>query len=223
MTLYFERYDGQAVTCDDFAQSIADANPGSELATRLPQFKRWYAQAGTPTRHRARPLRRAVAHLHARPRAGGRRPAGGAAAGAVRDPARDRPGRPRRPARWRCASRTSPRAPTPTERVLVLDEARAFFTFVDVDQPPVLSLLRGFSAPVTPRRRPRRRRPAGPAAPRQRSVQPLGSRPAPGAEPPARRGRAARRAGAARRRLHRGDARRAAPSRRSTRRSRSWC
>jgi aminopeptidase N len=32
--------------------------------------------------------------------------------------------------------------------VLVLSEARSFFTFVDVDQPPVLSLLRGFSAPV---------------------------------------------------------------------------
>ena len=48
MAFYFERHDGQAVTCDDFAQSIADANPGSALATHLTQFKRWYAQAGTP-------------------------------------------------------------------------------------------------------------------------------------------------------------------------------
>jgi aminopeptidase N len=48
MTLYFERHDGQAVTCDDFAQAIADANPGSDLARLLPQFKRWYSQAGTP-------------------------------------------------------------------------------------------------------------------------------------------------------------------------------
>ncbi|MGZ5252724.1 MAG: aminopeptidase N, partial [Caldimonas sp.] len=48
MTLYFERHDGQAVTCDDFAQAMADANPGSDLAPRLAQFKRWYAQAGTP-------------------------------------------------------------------------------------------------------------------------------------------------------------------------------
>jgi aminopeptidase N len=47
-TLYFQRHDGQAVTCDDFAQAIADANPGSALATRLDAFKRWYAQAGTP-------------------------------------------------------------------------------------------------------------------------------------------------------------------------------
>jgi aminopeptidase N len=48
MRLYFERFDGQAVTCDDFAQAIADANPDSELARLLPQFKRWYSQAGTP-------------------------------------------------------------------------------------------------------------------------------------------------------------------------------
>ena len=48
MTLYFERHDGHAVTCDDFAQAIADANPGSQFALLLPQFKRWYSQAGTP-------------------------------------------------------------------------------------------------------------------------------------------------------------------------------
>jgi aminopeptidase N len=48
MALYFQRHDGQAVTCDDFAQAIADANPDSQLAHLLPQFKRWYSQAGTP-------------------------------------------------------------------------------------------------------------------------------------------------------------------------------
>ena len=51
MDTYFARHDGQAVTCDDFAQAIADANPGSALAANLNQFKRWYAQAGTPTLH----------------------------------------------------------------------------------------------------------------------------------------------------------------------------
>ena len=51
MKLYFERHDGQAVTCDDFAQAIADANPQSPLAQMLPQFKRWYSQAGTPRVH----------------------------------------------------------------------------------------------------------------------------------------------------------------------------
>ncbi len=41
--LYFERHDGQAVTCDDFVAALEDAN-GIELK----QFKRWYSQAGTP-------------------------------------------------------------------------------------------------------------------------------------------------------------------------------
>jgi aminopeptidase N len=48
MALYFQRHDGQAVTCDDFAQAMADANPDSALANHLEVFKRWYAQAGTP-------------------------------------------------------------------------------------------------------------------------------------------------------------------------------
>ena len=51
LTLYFERHDGHAVTCDDFAQAIADANPDSPLALHLDQFKRWYSQAGTPRVH----------------------------------------------------------------------------------------------------------------------------------------------------------------------------
>ena len=42
--LYFERHDGQAVTCDEWVQAHADAN-----AVDLDQFMRWYHQAGTPT------------------------------------------------------------------------------------------------------------------------------------------------------------------------------
>ncbi len=48
MKLYFQRFDGQAVTCDDFAQAIADANPDSALAQHLTPFKRWYSQGKTP-------------------------------------------------------------------------------------------------------------------------------------------------------------------------------
>ena len=51
MALYFERFDGQAVTCDDFIQAIADANPNSDLTQHLTAFKRWYSQAGTPRVH----------------------------------------------------------------------------------------------------------------------------------------------------------------------------
>jgi len=43
LDLYFERHDGQAVTCDDFLAAMADAN-GRDLT----QFARWYAQVGTP-------------------------------------------------------------------------------------------------------------------------------------------------------------------------------
>jgi aminopeptidase N len=43
MRLYFERHDGQAVTCDDFVQAMQDAS-GVDLA----QFRRWYDVAGTP-------------------------------------------------------------------------------------------------------------------------------------------------------------------------------
>ncbi len=42
--LYFQRHDGQAVTCDHFVQAMEDAS-GKDLS----QFRRWYAQAGTPT------------------------------------------------------------------------------------------------------------------------------------------------------------------------------
>jgi aminopeptidase N len=41
--LYFERHDGQAVTCDDFVSAMQDAN-GVDLS----QFRCWYSQAGTP-------------------------------------------------------------------------------------------------------------------------------------------------------------------------------
>ena len=43
MRLYFQRHDGQAVTCDDFVQAMQDAS-----SVDLAQFKRWYDVAGTP-------------------------------------------------------------------------------------------------------------------------------------------------------------------------------
>ncbi len=41
--LYFERHDGQAVTCDDFVQAMEDAS-GIDLSV----FRQWYSQSGTP-------------------------------------------------------------------------------------------------------------------------------------------------------------------------------
>src|SRR5574343_655543 len=149
MDLYFQRHDGQAVTCDDFAQAIADANPGSELATRLETFKRWYAQAGTP-------------RLSART-------AFDAAAGTLtltlRQQGLPTPGQPEK-APWvipvamgllAADGRELPlqlqgeAAATGTQRLLVLDQAEASYVFTGLnglDAAPVPSLLRGFSAPA---------------------------------------------------------------------------
>jgi len=46
MKLYFERHDGQAVTCDDFLAAMADAN-----GVDLERFGLWYSQSGTPQVH----------------------------------------------------------------------------------------------------------------------------------------------------------------------------
>jgi aminopeptidase N len=43
MDYYFEKFDGQAVTCDDFVSCMETAND-----TNLEQFRLWYSQAGTP-------------------------------------------------------------------------------------------------------------------------------------------------------------------------------
>jgi aminopeptidase N len=147
MALYFERHDGQAVTCDDFAQAIADANPGSELARTLPQFKRWYGQAGTPrvtargrwdapTRSYTLALEQHCAATHGQ---------------ADKQPfvipvAMGLLSRDGRPLALRLEDEPVERAAA--ERVLVLEEAKTFYTFVDVEAEPVPSLLRHFSAPV---------------------------------------------------------------------------
>jgi aminopeptidase N len=43
MDEYFQRHDGQAVTCEDFVAAMQDASD-----VDLTQFRRWYARAGTP-------------------------------------------------------------------------------------------------------------------------------------------------------------------------------
>jgi aminopeptidase N len=146
MALYFQRHDGQAVTCDDFAQAIADANPGSALATRLDIFKRWYSQAGTP-----HVTARGRYDAHTRTYTLGFEQHGLAT-----------PGQPNKlphviPMAVGLVGRDGRALPlqledepptAATERVLVLDEAKSFYTFVNIDSDPVPSLLRGFSAPV---------------------------------------------------------------------------
>jgi aminopeptidase N len=148
MALYFERHDGQAVTCDDFARAIADANPASELARHLDVFSRWYAQAGTP-RLVARGVHDAQAQTYTLTLSQGGAPVAGQAerlpqlipvtAGLV--------GRDGRALPLRLAGDSADTA-TLTERVLVLVQAEQAFVFEGIAEEPVPSLLRNFSAPV---------------------------------------------------------------------------
>ena len=135
LSLYLQRHDGQAVTCDDFAQAIADANPGSELASRLAAFKRWYAQAGTP-RVTARGQWDADARTY------------------TLTLSQSCPPTPGQPAKEPfvipvLAALLAPGGETlAAERLLVLEEAEQRFVFEGIGEAPVPSLLRGFSAPV---------------------------------------------------------------------------
>jgi aminopeptidase N len=143
LKLYFERHDGQAVTCDDFAQAIADANPGSLLAQQLDSFKQWYARAGTPQLtargHYDADARRYTLSL-------AQQLPGAADAPAMLLPVQmalfTSDGR---PLQLQLDGEAQPGA---AERLLVLDQAERSWAFVDVTSEPVPSLLRGFSAPV---------------------------------------------------------------------------
>ena len=139
--LYFERHDGQAVTVDDFVKAMEDAN-GADLG----QFKRWYSQAGTP-RLTVSERYDEAAHTYslsfrqscpATPGQDSKEPfvipveLGLLAADGAQMPLRLH----------------GEAAPVGTSRVLAVTEAEQSFTFVDVDERPLPSLLRGFSAPV---------------------------------------------------------------------------
>jgi len=146
MALYFERHDGQAVTCDDFAQAVADANPDTELARRLDTFKRWYGQAGTP-RVQARGHYDAEHRLYTLTLSQSCSPTPGqpdklplvipVAMGLVAPDGRHLQ-----------LHLEGEALPVGTSTVLVLSEPEQTFTFAHVPVAPVPSLLRGFSAPV---------------------------------------------------------------------------
>jgi len=135
MALYFERHDGQAVTCDDFAQAIADANPGSALAQHLAAFKRWYAQAGTPQVH--------VSSLYD--------PANQRFTLTLRQSCAATPGQHSKepfviPIMVGLLDEQG--HALPHNQLCVLHESQQQWVFDGIAQEPVPSLLRGFSAPV---------------------------------------------------------------------------
>jgi len=48
---YFRRHDGQAVTCDDFVDAMDSVYRARHPGKSLEVFRRWYSQAGTPRVH----------------------------------------------------------------------------------------------------------------------------------------------------------------------------
>ncbi|UOO88077.1 aminopeptidase N [Vitreoscilla massiliensis] len=139
MKLYFQRHDGQAVTCDDFRLAMADAN-GYDLT----QFALWYSQAGTPQVRlhstydaASQTLRlQAAQHLPATPDTT-------AAKLPLMIPLKmsvlNSQGE---------AQHFELDGVSAQETVLVLREAEQEWVFNGVADAPILSLLHGFSAPV---------------------------------------------------------------------------
>ncbi|MBY7732356.1 aminopeptidase N [Vibrio splendidus] len=137
MKLYFERHDGTAATCEDFVAAMEDAS-GVDLS----QFRLWYSQSGTPTlsveshydaekKEYTLTTRQVTAPTHEQ--------AGKQAlhipldielyiaSGEVIE--------------LQCNGQ-------PVHNVLDVKEAEQTFVFENVDEQPVPSLLREFSAPV---------------------------------------------------------------------------
>ncbi len=132
--LYFERHDGQAVTCDDFIQAMEDANQ-----VDLSQFKRWYSQVGTPViqvsqqyDETAKTLTltleqqsQSITALQIPIKIGLLNSDGSSAKINFEDDNQDS-----------------------DEIILQLTKDKQAFVFKNLDHKPILSLLRGFSAPV---------------------------------------------------------------------------
>ncbi|KAJ9514038.1 hypothetical protein QJQ45_021130 [Haematococcus lacustris] len=146
MDLYFKRHDGHAVTCDDFLAAMADAN-GADLSA----LGRWYGQAGTP-RVEVTPV------FEAGPQTLTLR---------VKQSTPPTPGQPDKqpvliplavgllgpdghdlPLHLRGAPSPAVASAEGHTAVLRLEEAEQEFVFEHVASEPVVSVLRGFSAPV---------------------------------------------------------------------------
>jgi aminopeptidase N len=141
MKLYFRRHDHEAVTCDDFRAAMADAN-----GVNLDRFGHWYGQSGTPGLT-VRGDYDDTAKTYVLSVSQRTPPTLGQpeksplvvplAVGLLAADGRELP--------LQLAGEDRPHG---TSRVLLVEQAEQSFTFVNVDQPPVPSLLRGFSAPV---------------------------------------------------------------------------
>ncbi|HEU0045826.1 aminopeptidase N [Sphingomonas sp.] len=127
--LYFDRNDGTAATCEDFVACM-EAAGGVDLS----QFRLWYSQAGTP--------RVAASLSHDNGRATLR----------LAQHMAPTPGQPTKqpmvlPLRIKLFGGETGR-PLAAEQLVMLDEANETIVFDGIGERPVLSINRGFSAPV---------------------------------------------------------------------------
>ncbi|MFT6551674.1 MAG: aminopeptidase N [Zhongshania marina] len=142
--LYFERHDGQAVTCEDFVLAMEDAS-GIDLT----QFRNWYSQAGTPRldisgRYDAQAQTYTLTVKQSCPATPGQAekapfhiPLAVALIGEAGQ----------LPLQLVDAEPNTETADN-TELVLSVRQSEQSFVFSNIQEEPVPSLLRGFSAPV---------------------------------------------------------------------------
>jgi len=129
--LYFDRHDGEAATCDDFVTALEDGS-GVNLNT----FKIWYSQAGTPKviarlDHDAE-TKTATLHLEQHI-----------------DPTPGQPSKQPMPIPLKTALiGTHSGMEVAPERLIVLDQPRQSIGFENIAETPLLSINRGFSAPI---------------------------------------------------------------------------
>ncbi|MEO5624544.1 MAG: aminopeptidase N [Dokdonella sp.] len=142
LDLYFERHDGSAATVEDFLAALGDAN-----SLDLSEWLAWYAQAGTPELRsngrfdaRTRSFELTLAQRTA-PTPG--QPSKQALPIPVAVALFDADGRP-----FPLALDGETGGEAPKERVLLLREDTSTFRFIGIDSAPVVSVLRGYSAPV---------------------------------------------------------------------------
>ena len=127
--LYFERHDGEAATCEDFVKAMED---GAGLD--LTQFRLWYGQAGTP--------KVSVELSHE----------GDIAALSLRQEVPPTPGQPAKramPVPLKIALFDRASGKHQGEQLVMLDSGEKEIRFEGFADQPVLSINRGFSAPVS--------------------------------------------------------------------------
>ncbi|WP_129791924.1 aminopeptidase N [Sphingosinicella sp. CPCC 101087] len=126
--LYFDRHDGQAVTCEDFVRAMEDAS-GADLS----RFRLWYSQAGTPR------VRASLVRGPGSPRL------------LLEQEVPPTPGQPAKqpmPIPLRIALLDEATGVAADERLVLLDEAKAEVVLERAPERPVLSINRDFSAPI---------------------------------------------------------------------------